>query len=109
MHDETFFVTKGTIRFHIPDIDNPGKDKEIVDAHEGDYMVVPIRSPHTFSNPTDGESRVVFTSTPAFYINYFKLLSSLAQPDQPLPAEVTLSAMSMFATMLVDKVPRKPE
>lgn len=109
MHDETFFVTKGTIRFHVPDTDKPGEDKEVVDAKAGDYMVVPIRAPHTFSNPADEESRVFFTSTPSFYINYFKLLSQLAEPDKPLPAEVSLTAMSMFATMLVDKMPRKNE
>ena len=109
MHDETFYITKGTIRFHVPDVANPGKDKQIVDATAGDYMTVPIRSPHTFSNPGDEEARILFMSTPAFYVNYFKLLSTLAQPDQPLPAEVTLTAMSMFATILVDKMPRKPQ
>lgn len=70
-------------------------------------MVVPIRAPHTFSNPSDEESRIFFTSTPSFYINYFKLLSQLSEPDKPLPAEVTMTAMSMFATLQVDKTPRK--
>ena len=107
MHDETFFVTQGTIRFHVPDPDKPGEDKKVVDAKAGDYMVVPIRAPHTFSNPADEEARIFFTSTPSFYINYFKLLSQLSTPDQPLPAEVTMTAMSMFATIQVDKQPRK--
>ena len=129
MHDETFYITQGVIRFHVPDTDRPGEDKQIVDAKPGDYMVrlswenggvssetfanhtqhfqvVPIRAPHTFSNPGDEEARIFFTSTPSFYINYFKLLSQLAKPDQPLPAEVTMTAMSMFATIQVDKKPR---
>jgi len=97
MHDETFFITQGTIRFHVPDVDNPGQDKKTVDAKAGDYMVVPIRAPHTFSNPGDEEARIFFTSTPSFYINYFKLLSSMAEPNKPLPAEVTITAMSAFA------------
>jgi hypothetical protein len=46
-------------------------------------MVVPIRAPHTFSNPGNEEARIIFTSTPSFYINYFKLLSKLSKPDEP--------------------------
>ncbi|KAK3678696.1 hypothetical protein LTR78_001149 [Recurvomyces mirabilis] len=109
MHDETFFVTQGTVRFHKPEPGNPGVDKEIIDAKAGDYMVVPIRSPHTFSNPFDEEARIFFTSTPAFYINYFKLLSTLGEEGKPMPAEVNMTAMALYATTLVDKQPRKPE
>ena len=39
MHDETFYVTQGVIRFHVPDPNRPGEDKQIVDAKPGDYMV----------------------------------------------------------------------
>lgn len=109
MHDETFLITAGKVRFHVPDQDRPGEDKKVVDAGPGDYMVVPIRAPHTFSNPGDEEARIIFTSTPSFYINYFKLLSSLAKPDEPLPGEVTLKAMSMFATIQVDGKARVPK
>jgi mannose-6-phosphate isomerase-like protein (cupin superfamily) len=83
MHDETFYIIQGTVRFHVPDADKPGEDKSIVDAKKGDYMVVPIRAPHTFSNPGNEEARIIFTSTPSFYINYFKLLSKLSKPDEP--------------------------
>lgn len=109
MHDETFYITAGTVRFHVPDTTTEGQDKKTVDCHAGDYMVVPIRAPHTFSNPGDVEAKIFFTSTPSFYINYFKLLSQLARPDQPVPAEVNMQAMAMFATVLADKKPRKPE
>ncbi|KAK4505188.1 hypothetical protein PRZ48_003151 [Zasmidium cellare] len=112
MHDETFYITQGTVRFHVPDTTSPetsGKDKKLVDCKAGDYMVVPIRAPHTFSNPGDEEAKIFFTTTPSFYINYFKLLSQLAKPDQPVPAEVNMQAMAMFATILADKKPRKPE
>ena len=108
MHDETFFVTQGTVRFHVPEPGNPGADKKIVDAKAGDYMVVPIRSPHTFSNPFDEEARIFFTSTPSFYINYFKLLATLGEEGKPMPAEVNMTAMALYATTLVDKQPRKP-
>ena len=111
MHDETFYITKGTIRFHIPDTSSgqEGKDKKIVNCKAGDYMVVPARAPHTFSNPGDEEAKFFITCTPGFYINYFKLLSGLANPDQPVPVEVNMQAMAMFATVLADKTPRKPE
>lgn len=107
MHDETFLITKGTIRFHVPDLGNPGKDKEVIDAKEGDYMTVPIRAAHTFSNPTDEESRLFFTTTPSFYINYFKLLSTLGEEGKPMPAEANMQAMALYATTLVDKQPRR--
>lgn len=109
MHDETFYITQGTIRFHVPDPSQPGKDKEVIDAHTGDYMTVPIRSPHTFSNPTDQEAKLFFTSTPAFYINYFKLLSQMGDAGKPMPAEANMQAMALYATTLVDKQPRKNE
>ncbi|EME85403.1 uncharacterized protein MYCFIDRAFT_210224 [Pseudocercospora fijiensis CIRAD86] len=109
MHDETFLITQGTVRFHIPDTTSEGHDKKILDAKTGDYVVVPIRAPHTFSNPFDEEAKIFFTTTPSFYINYFKLLSQLAEPDQPVPAEVNVKAMAMFATVLADRKPRKPE
>ena len=48
MHDETFYITQGKVRFHVPDTSDPsveGKDRKVVDAGVGEYMVVPIRAP----------------------------------------------------------------
>ncbi|KAF2726064.1 hypothetical protein K431DRAFT_280095 [Polychaeton citri CBS 116435] len=109
MHDETFLVTKGTIRFHVPDPENPGKDLKYIDAHEGDYVTVPTRSPHTFSNPTDGESKFFNTYTPAYYINYFKLLSTMGDEGKPMPAEANVQAMALYATLPVHKLPAKKD
>ncbi|KAI0455983.1 RmlC-like cupin domain-containing protein [Xylaria acuta] len=93
MHDETFLVTKGVIRFHAPD----GKH---VDAKEGDYVVVPTRAPHTFSNPTKEESVFFNTFTPAHYINYFKLMSEMAGGgSRPLTKDDFVEAMSRYATV----------
>jgi mannose-6-phosphate isomerase-like protein (cupin superfamily) len=75
MHDETFLVTQGMVRFHAPD----GAHH---DAHVGDYVTVPIRAPHTFSNPTNEEAKFFNTFTPAFYIDYFKILAEIVRnPD----------------------------
>lgn len=71
MHDETFLVTQGKMQFH-------GLHGNTIVANLGDYVTVPTRSPHTFSNPYDEEAKFFNTYTPAFYINYFKMLSQMA-------------------------------
>lgn len=94
MHDETFLVTRGTVRFHL-------HGKPDIDAKAGDYVVVPTKGPHTFSNPSDEESRFFNTFTPAFYINYFKLLSEFSEEGKPLSKEANQRAMSYYATLPV--------
>ena len=98
MHDETFLVTQGTVRFHT----TGHKDAEDTDANTGDYVTVPIRAPHTFSNPFNEEARFFNTFTPAFYVNYFKLLSGLADGG-PLTKEINMQAMASYATIPVPK------
>ncbi|KAJ0383765.1 hypothetical protein COL922a_009796 [Colletotrichum nupharicola] len=101
MHDETFLTTKGTIRYHIP---KPDGTEDIIDAKEGDYVTVPVRAPHTFSNPTDQEAKFYNTYTPAYYINYFKLLGTYVKEGKPISPKEHLDAMSNYATI---PVPRK--
>ncbi|KAI9660432.1 MAG: hypothetical protein M1821_009782 [Bathelium mastoideum] len=102
MHDETFLVTKGMVRFHIPKHPKNPEEK-FIDAHEGDYVTVPIRAPHTFSNPTDGESRFICTMTPCFYVNYFKLLSQIAEAGKPMTKEANIKAMACYATLPIEQ------
>lgn len=94
MHDESFLVTEGVVRFHIP-----GKDP--VDAHAGDYVVVPTRSPHTFSNIGPGTAKIFSTYSPAFYVNYFKLMSEMSEEGKPMSAEANVKAMAYYATIPV--------
>ncbi|KAF2641917.1 RmlC-like cupin [Massarina eburnea CBS 473.64] len=96
MHDETFLVTQGTIRFHAP-------DNTHIDAKAGDYVTVPTRAPHTFSNPFDTEAKFFNTFTPAFYIDYFKMMAEVSKGDVKMSKEKNLEIMSRFATM-----PAKP-
>lgn len=63
-------------------------------------MTVPIRAPHTFSNPFDEEARFFNTFTPAFYVNYFKLLHEMARGG-PLTPEINKAAMATYATIRV--------
>ena len=76
------------MRYHIP-------GKPDVDAKLGDFVSVPVRAPHTFSNPFDEEAKFFNTYTPAFYINYFKLLGSMIAEGEPMTAEKNLAAMAV--------------
>jgi mannose-6-phosphate isomerase-like protein (cupin superfamily) len=95
MHDETFLTTAGTVRFHLP-------GSADIDAAEGDFVTVPIRAPHTFSNPFDVEAKFVNTYSPAFYINYFKMLGEMIG-DGAMTPQKNLEAMASFATLPVPK------
>lgn len=95
MHDETFLITKGKMLFHYPDRDD-------IKADTGDYVVVPVRAPHTFSNPYDDEAVFFNTFTPAFYINYFKLLGQVEAEGKTIGKEEVLEAMAHFATLPVN-------
>ena len=89
MHDETFLVTCGTVRFTFSGADH--------DLHAGDYVVVPTGASHTFSNPFD-ETAVFFNSfTPAYYVNYLRELATLSSKGD-LSQEVILKAMARYAT-----------
>jgi len=102
MHDETFLTTLGTIRFHLPSA-NLSEAETTIDAAEGDFVTVPIRAPHTFSNPTDKEAKFVNTFTPAFYINYFKMLEEMIEEGAQMTPEKNKAAMANFATVPVGK------
>ena len=97
MHDETFLVTKGAVHFKTSGLKESQSD---IEAKAGDYVVVPVRAPHTFANPYDEEARIFNTFTPAFYVNYFKLLSDLAK-DGALTPEIMRHAMASYATIPV--------
>ncbi|PQE24558.1 Cupin domain-containing protein [Rutstroemia sp. NJR-2017a WRK4] len=103
MHDETFLVTKGVITFTVPDAPESGLKGARIDAKEGDYVVVPTRAPHTFSNESGEEARFFNTFTPAFYIHYLKLLSTLIAEGKEMTPEVNMAAMAYYATIPVQK------
>jgi quercetin dioxygenase-like cupin family protein len=87
-HDETFLVTQGTLRFHA-------LNGATVDAKLGDYVTVPPRAPHTFSNPYDAEAKFFNTYTPAFYIDYFRLLAKMGEAGQPMNPDANRKAMAV--------------
>ena len=83
------------MRFHA-------KDGKHFDAVPGDYVVVPPRAPHTFSNPTGEQMKFFNTFTPAFYVQYFKLMAEWARKGEKLDAEKVRKAMAYFATIGVE-------
>ncbi len=89
MHDETFLVTSGVLRFTLGDT--------LRDAGVGDYVVVPIGAPHTFANVSDAPVAFFSTFTPAFYVNYFRELADLSAKGAPSSEEL-LTLMRRYAT-----------
>lgn len=92
MHDETFYVTEGMVRFHCP-------GQPSIDAGVGDMVIVPTRMPHRFSNPFEKEGKFVSTNTPSHYARYFYYLEYLIGEGNELTPEVNKAAMRRFATV----------
>ena len=90
MHDETFLVVSGVVRFTIGD--------KARDAHAGDYVVVPVGALHTFANPSD-QPAVFFNSfTPAYYVQYLRDMAALAAAGD-LSTDGMARVMSNYATV----------
>jgi quercetin dioxygenase-like cupin family protein len=89
MHDETFLVISGKLRF------SAGQDSWDVAA--GEYVVVPVGAAHKFTNPFD-EPAVFFNSfTPAYYVDYLREISRL-EPAGQINKEDILKIMARYAT-----------
>jgi quercetin dioxygenase-like cupin family protein len=93
MHDETFLVTKGRVRFTT--------DKGKVDTKVGDYVVVPTKAIHTFSNPFDEEAEFFNSFTPAYYVDYLRMLAD-AMKEGGVMQEKQKAIMAQFATFEVE-------
>lgn len=117
MHDEGFYVTvctctlpettisfsfaqKGTVRFHT-------LGRPHVDVKAGEFLTVPVRLPHKFSNPFDEEAIFINTATPGFFIRYFEYLEELVGQGTELTPEVNKAALLRFATVPLDDAEMK--
>jgi len=90
MHDEIFFVIQGTIRFAV--------NKEEHDVKVGEYVVVPVGAPHTFSNPFDEAAVFLSTFTPAYYVNYFRELGKIMSSGNEPSADEIITIRNHYAT-----------
>jgi oxalate decarboxylase/phosphoglucose isomerase-like protein (cupin superfamily) len=84
-------VTKGVVRFHT--------DKGDHDAKTGDYVIVPVKSIHAFSNPFDEAAEFLNTFTPAYYVDYLRMLAAeMKRSGMKMGAERQKEIMAQFAT-----------
>ena len=83
-HEEVFYVLEGELEFLA--------GNQTVRASQGTFVMVPIGTVHTFSNPTEKPARFLNTFTPPLYLGYFEALSKLTQasiaPDPQQFAEL---------------------
>jgi pimeloyl-ACP methyl ester carboxylesterase len=51
------------------------------DAPAGTFVMIPPGAPHTFANPGDTPAVLLNTFTPDLYVQYFRDLLQIADPD----------------------------
>jgi mannose-6-phosphate isomerase-like protein (cupin superfamily) len=92
-HEEGFYVLEGELEFLA--------GTQIVRAVQGTWVMVPMGTAHTFSNPTDKPARFLNTFTPPLYIGYFEEMSKLIQTDiTPTPQQFA-QLMARYDTEVV--------
>lgn len=99
MHDETFLVTRGRVRFSVMTAAKKATDH---DTKTGDYVVVPPRSIHTFSNPWDDEAEMYNSFTPAYYVDYLRIMGNATKEGRKLDVDEQRRIMAQFATFPPD-------
>lgn len=79
------------VRFHT--------DKGGHDAKAGDYVIVPVKSIHAFSNPFLGPAEFINTFTPAYYVDYLRMVAAeMKKSGWKMGAERQKEIMAQFAT-----------
>jgi mannose-6-phosphate isomerase-like protein (cupin superfamily) len=93
MHDESFLITTGVLRFKLQGCE--------VDAKPGDYVVVPVGAPHSFDNVSDEAVTFFTTFTPAFYIESFRESAKLVAEGK-WNEQTETEVLIRYATQLCD-------
>lgn len=91
--EEGFYILEGDLEFLA--------GTETVRASQGTWVMVPIGTVHTFSNPTDKPARFLNTFTPPLYLGYFEAMSKLIQEDGVLDAQQMAELMASYDTEVV--------
>ena len=92
-HEEGFYILEGELEFLA--------GTETVRAGQGTFVMVPIGTIHTFSNPTDRPARFLNTFTPPLYIGYFEEMSRLIQEEGMLNRQQVAELMAHYDTEVV--------
>jgi mannose-6-phosphate isomerase-like protein (cupin superfamily) len=92
-HEEGFYILEGELEFLA--------GTQTVRASQGTFVMVPIGTRHTFSNPTEKPARFLNTFTPPSYLGYFEELSRLNQASvAPTPQQLA-ELMARYDTEVV--------
>lgn len=92
-HEEGFYILEGELEFLA--------GTQTVRASQGTFVMVPIGTVHTFSNPTEKPARFLNTFTPPRYLGYFEELSRLNQASvAPTPQQLA-ELMARYDTEVV--------
>ena len=92
-HEEGFYILEGELEFLA--------GTQTVRASQGTFVMVPIGTVHTFSNPTEKPARFLNTFTPPLYLGYFEALSELLQADRDLNPQHLAALMAHYDTEVV--------
>jgi len=92
-HEEGFYILEGELEFLA--------GTQTLRASQGTFVMVPIGTVHTFSNPTDKPARFLNTFTPPLYIGYFEEMSKLIQADVALDPKQLAELMARYDTEVV--------
>ena len=92
-HEEGFYVLEGELEFLT------GTQTER--AGQGTFVMVPVGTIHTFSNPTDKPARFLNTFTPPLYLGYFEEFSKLLQASGALYPHQFAELMARYDTEVV--------
>ena len=92
-HEEGFYILEGELEFLA--------ETQIVRAGQGTWVMVPMGTVHTFSNPTDKPARFLNTFTPPLYLGYFEAMSKLIQAEGALDPHQIAALMVSYDTEVV--------
>jgi mannose-6-phosphate isomerase-like protein (cupin superfamily) len=92
-HEEGFYILEGELEFLA--------GTEILRAGQGTWVMVPMGTVHTISNPTDKPVRFLNTFTPPLYLGYFEAMSKLIQAEGALDPHQMAALMASYDTEVV--------
>src|SRR5260370_17460808 len=76
-HEEGFYILEGELEFLA--------GTQTGRASQGTFVMLPIGTAPTFSNPTEKPARFLNTFTPSLSLRFFEQLTTPNQPSSPLP------------------------
>jgi mannose-6-phosphate isomerase-like protein (cupin superfamily) len=92
-HEEGFYILEGELEFLA--------GTQTLRAGQGTFVMVPIGTVHTFSNPTDKPARLLNTFTPPLYLGYFEEMSKSIQASVAPNPQQLAELMAHYDTEVV--------